>query len=70
MILAPRIAQLLSAGQLILFLNFVQGENKVQNVSVESSEDRGIFFNNPPEMVFDSMYHQRQREVKSGGSEN
>ena len=41
----------------------------MQNVSVESSEDRGILFNNPPEMVFDSMYHQRQREVKSGGSE-
>ena len=28
----------------------------MQNVRVNSSEDRGILFNIPPEMVFDSMY--------------
>ena len=67
MIVAPRIAKLLSAGQLNLFLKLLAGENKVQNVSVKSSEDRGILFNNP-EIVFDSMYQQRRREVKSGGS--
>lgn len=69
MIVVPRIAKLLSAGQLNLFLKLLAGENKVQNVSVKSPEDRGILFNNP-EMVFDSMYQQRRREVKSGGSEN
>ena len=69
MIVAPRITKLLSAGQLNLFLKLLAGENEVQNVSVKSSEDRGILFNNP-EMVFDSMYQQRWREVKSGGCEN
>ena len=70
MIVAPRIAQLLSAGQLSLILKFLARRNKAQNVRVKSSEDRGILFNNPPEMVFDSMYQQRRREVKSEGSEN
>ena len=41
----------------------------MQNLSVKSSEDRGILFNNP-EMVFGSMYQQRRREVKCEVSEN